>query len=265
MVGLVVMTTIVLLAAGANYVAPHPPTALVLSDKLQPPSGQYPFGTDDLGRDVLSRAIFGARISLTVAVSAILVAMTIGVPLGLVAGYSGGIVDRVISALIDIFWAFPTFLLALAFAAAFGPSLENVIVAIGMAYWSGYGRLTRGEVLSVRERKFIEAAVGLGAGRIRIMFGHILPNCLTPLLVWIFLDVPNIVLVEASLSFLGLGVQPPTPSWGQMVSAGRDYLVDAPWISTFPGVLIAITVVSLSMLGDALRDILDPRLQKAFR
>jgi peptide/nickel transport system permease protein len=219
------------------------------------------FGTDELGRDVFSRVIWGARVSLLVATLAVFFSMVIGVLLGLTAGYFGGWVDYIIAGTIDLFWTFPAFLLALAFAAALGPSLTNVILAISISYWAGFARLMRGQALSVRERLYVEASRALGAKNIRIMFTHVLPNCLAPLIVWASVGVADAITIESSLSFLGVGTQPPTPSWGYMLYRGIPYLEEAPWMATFTGVVLLITILGFNLLGDGLRDVLDPRMK----
>jgi len=226
-----------------------------------PPSLHEFFGTDEQGRDVFSRVIWGARVSLSVGTIAILFSMTIGVVLGLTAGYFGGKVDYLIAGTIDLFWTFPAFLLALALAAALGASLTNVILAISISYWAGFARLIRGQALTVRERLYVEASRALGAKNRRIMFTHILPNCLAPLIVWASIGVADAITIESSLSFLGVGTQPPTPSWGYMLQRGINYLEEAPWIATFPGVAMLFTILGFNLLGDGLRDVLDPRMK----
>ena len=260
-------TTIIIIIASLALLAPilpmadPTPTQLVPEDALLSPSGNHWFGTDELGRDVFSRTIWGARVSLTVATLAIFFSLLIGVMLGLTAGYFGGVPDYIIAGTIDLFWTFPSFLLALAFAAALGPSLGNVILAISISYWAGFARLMRGQALSVRERQFIEASRALGAKNLRIMLTHVLPNCLAPLIVWASIGVADAITIESSLSFLGVGTQPPTPSWGYMLYRGIPYLQEAPWISTFPGVTLLFTILGFNLVGDGLRDVLDPRMK----
>lgn len=234
-------------------------------DPIQPrqgPSSTNLFGTDENGRDVFSRVIWGTRVSLTVGSVAVLLSLAIGLVLGLTAGYYGGAIDYLISGTVDLFWTFPAFLLALAITAAVGqPSLMNVVIAIGISYWAGFARLMRGQALTVRERQYVEASRALGASNARIMFTHVLPNCLAPLIVWASIGVADAIVIESSLSFLGVGTQPPTPSWGYMLSSGKVFLDSAPWISAFPGIFMLLTILGFNLLGDGLRDVLDPRLK----
>ncbi|MBU0623928.1 MAG: ABC transporter permease [Candidatus Thermoplasmatota archaeon] len=233
-----------------------------VAERLLPPSGRHWFGTDNVGQDVFSRVIWGTRVSLTVASLAIFFSLMIGVTLGLTAGYFGGIADYIIAGTIDLFWTFPAFLLALAFAAALGSSsLINVILAISVSYWAGFGRLMRGQALAVRERQFVEASRALGAKSWRIMFTHVLPNCIAPLTVWASVGVADAITIESSLSFLGVGTPPSTPSWGNMLSLGMPFIGEAWWVVTFPGVILLITVLGFNLLGDGLRDVLDPRMK----
>jgi len=258
--GFTIILVISLLAILSPYLPIADPTTLS-SDLLQGPSADHWFGTDQLGRDVFSRVLWGARISLVVATLAIIFSLLIGVMMGLTAGYFGGAVDYLIAGTIDLFWTFPAFLLALAFAAALGSSLTNVIIAISISYWAGFARLMRGQALSIRERLFVEASRALGANNRRIMFTHVLPNCLAPLIVWASVGVADAITIESSLSFLGAGTQPPTPSWGYMLHSGLPDLGEAPWIATFPGIVLLITVLGFNLLGDGLRDVLDPRMK----
>lgn len=257
---IVIMVALALLAPWLPMADPTPRT-IVQDDVLLSPSPRHWFGTDELGRDVFSRVIWGTRVSLTVATTAVVLSLMVGVILGLTAGYFGGAVDYIISGTIDLFWTFPAFLLALAFAAALGPSLMNVILAISISYWAGFARLMRGQALTVRERQFVEASRALGAKNIRIMFTHVLPNCLAPLIVWASIGVADAITIESSLSFLGVGTQPPTPSWGYMLYRGIPYLEEAPWMATFPGMVLLITILGFNLLGDGLRDVLDPRMK----
>ena len=218
-------------------------------------------GTDQLGRDVLSRAIFGIRASLFVGISGVLLAGLLGVGLGLIAGYFGGPWDMAIMRLADIQLAFPGILMALALTAALGPSVRNLIVALTVTGWVLYARLVRGVVLSVKEREFVEGARALGASNSRIVLRHVLPNVISPVVIVAALDLGRMILAESSLSFLGLGIQPPTPSWGSMIADGRSYLFNAWWVSTFPGLFLAVTVMVIALLGDAVRDSLDPHFR----
>jgi peptide/nickel transport system permease protein len=225
------------------------------------PSANHWFGTDALGRDVFSRVVWGARISLFVGTVAILISLLIGTTLGLTAGYFGGKIDYLISGTIDLFWTFPAFLLALAFAAVLGPSLTNVMLAISVSYWASFARLVRGQALTVRERLFVEASRALGANNWRLMFTHVLPNCLAPLIVWASIGVADAITIESSLSFLGVGTQPPAASWGYMLSSAKTFIEEAPWIAVFPGLAILAAILGFNLLGDGLRDVLDPRLK----
>ena len=262
-VGFAIILLVVALALLAPILPLPSPTYMPpgTATDLLPPSLQHPFGTDEHGRDVLSRVIWGARVSLLVGTLAVLVSMTIGVLLGLTAGYFGGKVDYLIAGTIDLFWTFPAFLLALALAAAMGASLTNVILAISISYWAGFARLIRGQALAVRERSFVEASRALGATNRRLMFTHVLPNCLAPLIVWASIGVADAITIESSLSFLGVGTQPPTPSWGYMLQRGIPYIEEAPWIATAAGVIMVFTILGFNLLGDGLRDVLDPRMK----
>jgi peptide/nickel transport system permease protein len=254
---------IVLLAVGAALTAPwlvpYDPSAQQLSLRLAPPSFQHPFGLDELGRDILSRVLAGARISLVVGVTVVGISSIIGVLLGSIAGYFGGWIDDVISRSIDVLLAFPGILLAIALVAVLGPNLTNVVLALSVIGWVGYARLVRGQVLRAREFEFVQAARALGAGTTRILLRHVIPTTLSTVLVQATLGMAGAILAEAALSFLGLGVQPPTPSWGTMLSGGRLHLLDAPHLTIFPGAAIASLVLGFNLLGDGLRDALDPK------
>lgn len=261
--GFSIILFMVLIALLAPYLPIADPTLQNLNEGqfLQPPSDNHWFGTDELGRDVFSRVIWGARVSLLVASLAVAVSMIIGILLGLTAGFFGGKIDYLISGTIDLFWTFPPFLLALAFAAGLGAGLYNVILAISISYWAGFARLMRGQALSMRERQFVEASRALGAKNLRVMFTHVLPNCIAPLIVWASIGVADAITIESSLSFLGVGTKPPTPSWGWMLQSGMLYLDGASWISTFPGIAMVFTILGFNLLGDGLRDVLDPRMK----
>jgi peptide/nickel transport system permease protein len=226
---------------------------------LQGPSMAHPFGTDTLGRDVLARTIYGAKVSIQVALTAVLVAATIGSLLGVLAGYAGGYVETVLMRAIDVMLGFPALVLAIGLVAALGFSLVNVIIALGIVYVPQFARIARSTALSVSNEEYVDAARAMGYSTPHIVFREVLPNCLSPLLVQASLLMAFAIIAEASLSFLGLGVQPPTPTWGQMVSDGSGYLTSAPWISLFPGAAIFVTVLGFNLIGDGLRDALDPR------
>jgi peptide/nickel transport system permease protein len=260
-----VVILLVLTALVAPLIVPYPEhieTDTNPVDKLLPPSGKYFFGTDELGRDIFSRVIYGTRISLQTALIAVGLALLIGIPLGAIAGATGGMVDEVIMRITDIFLSFPPLLLAIAIAAFLGPSLENAMLAIAVSWWPWYTRLIRGQAVSIRERQFVKAAKAIGTPPARIIFGHIVPNCIAPVIVQASMDIGGVILTIASLSFLGLGAQPPTPEWGLMVSTSRNYFLNAWWYSIFPGLAIFVTVLVFNLLGDGLREILDPKTRK---
>ena len=257
--GGVLLLGFLLLAIAAPLAAPQDPFAQNLYERLQPPSLANPFGTDDFGRDVLSRVIHGARISLRVGVTAVLIALVLGVPIGLVSGYWGGALDQVLMRAMDLMLAFPSILLAIAIVAILGPGLENAMLAVGVVAVPQYARLVRASALTVRGQDYVQAMHALGAGDFHILFFSVLPNCLTPLIVQSTLGLATAILDAAGLSFLGLGAQPPLPEWGAMLTGGRELVLRAPWVLTFPGVAIFLTVLAFNLLGDGLRDALDPR------
>jgi peptide/nickel transport system permease protein len=228
---------------------------------LLAPGGEFPLGTDEFGRDMLSRIIHGSRVSLQVGIIATVLSALIGISLGAVAGYLGGRIDYLVQGAVDISWAFPTVLLAIFLVAMLGPGLGSVMMAVGLGYWGGFARVVRGQVLSLREWEFITAARAIGARDWRIMFRHLLPNCVAPVIVMSTLMMADAILIEATLSYLGMGAQPPTPSWGSILAGGRSYLRLAPWVTFFPGIAIMLTVLGFNLLGDGLRDALDPRLK----
>jgi peptide/nickel transport system permease protein len=252
---------VVLLAVFADVVAPYDPTEMKMVDALRRPSVPHPFGTDRFGRDVLSRTIYGSRIALGVALSSIAIAFAVGTVLGLVGGYVGGWPDLVIGRVMDVLFSFPTLILAIGIAAMLGPGLNNAALAIAVVYAPLFSRVARGPVIAEREKDHVAAAQGLGAGWPRVIFRHILPNVLAPLIVQASVSLAFAILIEASLSYLGLGTQPPDPSWGTMLNEGRTYLETAPWMSIFPGLAIMVTVFGFNLLGDGLRDTLDPQLR----
>jgi peptide/nickel transport system permease protein len=259
--GTALILLIVLLAACADLVAPYDPTEMKVVDALKRPSARHPFGTDRFGRDVLSRTIYGSRIALGVALSSIALAFVGGTALGLVGGYVGGWPDLLIGRVMDVLFSFPTLILAIGIAAMLGPGLNNAALAIAVVYVPLFSRVARGPVIAEREKDHVAAAQGLGAGWPRIIFRHILPNVLAPLIVQASVSLAFAILIEASLSYLGLGTQPPDPSWGTMLNEGRTYLETAPWMSIFPGLAIMLAVFGFNLLGDGLRDVLDPQLR----
>jgi peptide/nickel transport system permease protein len=262
MVGLALVALLAATALAAPWIAPHDPTAIDARTILTGPSAAHLLGTDDLGRDVLSRLIYGARISLAVGFVSVGIAVLIGTSLGACAGYFGGLVDAVVMRFVDVMLCFPSTFLILAVIAFIGPSIWNVMFVIGVTGWMGVCRLVRAEFLSLRERDFVVAARALGAGDARLIFRHILPNAMAPVLVAAVLGVAGAILTESGLSFLGLGVQPPTPSWGNILTAGKDNIDVAWWLSFFPGLAITLTMLGYNMLGEGLRDALDPRLSE---
>ena len=258
------MVVLVLFAVSllAPLITPWEPDAIDAYNVLLPPSAEHWFGTDELGRDVFTRVVYGARISLKVGFVSVGIAVVIGTLLGLVSGFYGGLVDAVIMRLVDIMLCFPTFFLILAVIAFLEPSIWYIMAIIGLTGWMGVARLVRAEVLSLRERDFVLAARALGASDARIIFRHILPNATAPVLVSATLGVAGAILTESALSFLGIGVQPPTPSWGNILTAGKDYIEFAWWLSLFPGFAILVTVLAYNLLGEGIRDALDPRLNR---
>ncbi|MFZ5810746.1 MAG: ABC transporter permease [Thermodesulfobacteriota bacterium] len=260
--GLVLVGVMSLGALFAPLLTSHDPTRLDVDVILAPPSLEHPMGTDALGRDVMARLLYGGRVSLWVGFVAVGLAVAIGLMLGLVSGYFGGLVDEAVMRGVDVMLCFPSFFLILAVIAFLEPSLINIMVVIGLTSWMGVARLVRAETLTLRRREFVLAARLAGSGTPHILFHHILPNAVAPVLVSATLGVAGAILVESSLSFLGLGVQPPTPSWGNMLMEGKDVLEIAPWLSIFPGLAILLTVLGYNLLGESLRDILDPRLRR---
>ena len=264
--GLVVVTLVVVAALGAPWIAAYDPTEQDITNRLKPPGSPdaagraHLLGTDHLGRDILARVLFGSRPALMVGFAAVAISGGLGMMVGLVSGYFGGRVDDVFMRLADIQLAFPFILLAIAVIGVLGPSLPVIIVVIGVSSWVVYARVVRGAVLSLREREFVQAARALGSRDVRVLLRHILPNALTPWLVVATLDMARVIVIESALSFLGLGVQPPTPTWGGMLADGRVYISTAWWLATFPGLAILVTVLGINLFGDGLRDTLDPRL-----
>ena len=266
--GLLVILALLITAAFAPFLAPFPDQGKGLSnldERLEPPTFKHPLGTDNLGRDILSRIIFGARISLKAAIIVVMISMSIGVPLGLIAGYFGGKTDEFIMRFADMILAFPSLLLAIAIVASLGPSLINALIAIALPWWPWYTRLMRSQVISAKEMQFVESARAIGASRWRIMFRHILPNCLSPIIVNATVDMGYVILAIAALGFLGLGTQPPAADWGVMVSDGREFFMKQWWISTFSGGAIFLTVLAFNLTGDGIREALDPKIRWRFQ
>jgi peptide/nickel transport system permease protein len=259
MLGLLVVLALMLIAAAAPLLATHDPTAQNLAFRLQPASAAHWLGTDELGRDIYSRLLFGARTTLAIVALAVVLVAPLGLVVGCVAGAAGGWVDTLLMRLTDVFLAFPRLILALAFVAAIGPGIVNAIVAIALTAWPPYARLARAETLAVRRSDYIAAARLAGASPARIVVGHIVPLCLSSVIVRVTLDMAGFILTAAGLGFLGLGAQPPTPEWGAMIASGRRFILDQWWVATFPGLAICLVSLGFNLLGDGLRDVLDPK------
>jgi peptide/nickel transport system permease protein len=262
LVALALIALFALCALLAPVFAPYDPLAQELGSRLRPPSAEHWLGTDSLGRDIASRILYGARISLIIGVVVVASAGVVGTAIGLVAGYAGGLVDEALMRLTEVFLAFPALILAMAIAGALGPSLTNAIIAIAAVTWAVYARLVRGQILSLRRREFVEAARAIGASRTRIVLRHLLPNALAPIMIQASFDLGSSIIAAAGLSFIGFGAQPPTPEWGVMISEGRNYISTQPWLSLFPGLAILLAVGSFNLLGDGLRDAFDPRFSR---
>jgi peptide/nickel transport system permease protein len=258
--GLLVITLLVAAAIIAPKIVPYEPTSQNITERLQKPSAKHLLGTDELGRDVLSRIIYGARISLSVGFIAVGISVIIGVFFGAIAGFYGGWIDSLVMRFVDIMFCFPSFFLILMIIAVLGPNIYNVMIIIGITSWPGIARLVRGEILSIKQREYVYAAKAIGASDWRIIFKHILPNALAPVLVTATLGIADAILVESGLSFLGLGVQPPMPSWGNILASGKDYIESAWWLTLFPGLAILITILSYNLVGEGLREVIDPKL-----
>lgn len=259
--GLIIVVILIFVALFAPYIAPYKYDEVNYSESLKPPSSKHLFGTDILGRDIFSRIIYGSRVSLEVGIIAVAISVIIGVTLGLISGYFGGWLDALIMRLVDITYSFPFLLFAIAIMTILGPGMINVFIAIGIINWAWFARVTRGSVLSAKEQEYVLAAVAMGASPGRIMFKHIMPNVIAPVIVGAALNSGYAILAEAALSFLGIGVQPPYPSWGLMLSDARNYISTAPWMTIYPGLAIALTVLGFILLGNGLRDAIDPRLK----
>ncbi len=268
--GALIFALFLLIALLAPILTPHDPAQQDLTRRLAPPIGlgiegaslEYPLGNDNLGRDILSRLLVGSRVSLVVGVSTILLASSVGSLIGAVSGFYRGLLDNIVMRIVDVWMAFPSLLLAIAFGAALGPGLFNLVLALSLTIWVVYCRVVRAEVLSIRERDYVVAARAIGASDLRIILRHVLPNVLAPILVISTLQMGVVIISEASLNFLGVGVQSTVPTWGGMLSDGREFMRDAWWLATFPGVAISIVVLGVNLLGDGLRDALDPRLRR---
>jgi len=265
LIGSCVVISLIIIALFAPILAPYDPTTIDIQNVLSPPCKAHLLGTDELGRDVLSRMIWGSRVSLKVGIVAVGIAMIIGIIIGSVSGFYGGIADAILMRFVDVMLAFPTFFLILAVIAILEPSIFTIMAVIGVTGWMDVARLVRAEFLSLKERDFVDAAQALGASNFRLIFRHILPNALSPVFVAATFGIAGAILTESGLSFLGLGVQPPDPSWGNILTSGKDNIEVAWWLSLFPGLAILITVLSYNLVGEGLRDALDPRLWGAER
>ena len=259
LLGGALVTVLLIVAGGAEWIAPYDPAEQVLAENLSPPSPQHLLGQDKLGRDILARIVYGTRVSLAVGVVTVGISLLIGAAIGALAGFAGGWVDELLMRAVDVLLAFPGLLLAIALTGVLGPSLRNVVIALSLIGWTGFARLARGEIVRLREREFVEAARALGVPEGRILFRHLMPLLATPLLVQATFGMAAAIVAEASLSFLGLGAQPPTASWGAMLNDGRAFVLVAPHLTVFPGLAILVTVLGLNFLGDGLRDRLDVR------
>jgi peptide/nickel transport system permease protein len=260
--GLLLVLAFLAIAAVGPWIVPYPEDArgaVHLDRKLQPPSAAHRFGTDEVGNDVYTRVILGARVSLQIGLIITVVAAAIGVPLGVLAGYAGGALGEVIMRVTDVFLSVPALVLALALVGALGPGIVNAMIALSLVWWPGYVRLVQAKTLALKEETYVEAARAVGSGRLRVVFVHILPNCVSPIVVKASMDMGTAILAAAGLGFIGLGAQPPYPEWGAMISIGRNYLPTWWWYATFPGLFIYVTVLGFNLLGDGLRDILDPK------
>lgn len=261
-IGGAIVIMLVLIAILASLLSPHDPFEQKLENRLLNPCFEYPFGTDNLGRCIFSRLIFGTRYSLAIGVVVVGITASVGTTLGIVSGYSRGIIDETLMRIVDIVLAFPGIILALVIAGILGPSFLNVVIAISLTHWPAYTRLVRGITLSLREKEFIEGARALRASNIYIMRRHILPNCINPIIVLATLDIAHAIIFATGLSFLGLGIQPPTPEWGSMLKAGIPYFRISPHLTFFPGTAIMVTVMAFNFLGDGLRDMIDPKINE---
>jgi len=261
-IGISIFLGFILMAIFAPAIAPYGPYEINPPELLQPPSSQHFFGTDECGRDIFSRVVYGARISLAAGLTITIISMIIGSTIGIVSAYTGGIVDDIIMRIADVFLSFPWIVMAMAINSVLGRGIINTVIALSIVWWPIYARLIRSQALSIKQMPYTEAIRALGAGKLRIIFIHILPNCLSPVLVQASLDIGGAILWCAALSFIGLGAQPPSPEWGAMITVGSHYLRESWWYATFPGLMITIVVLGFNLLGDGLRDIIDPRLRR---
>lgn len=258
----IVIVVLVIVAVFAPIIAPYPEQGLGkvnLDEVFQSPNAKHLFGTDELGRDILSRVIYGARISLSISIITIVIAVSIAIPIGVVAGYYGGFIDEIIMRITDVFLSFPPLLIAIVITSFLGPSLKNAVIAIAIAWWPSYARLIRAQVISMREKPFIMASKCIGTSDLKIMISHVIPNSIAPIIIQASMDLGGVILTAASLSFIGLGAQAPQPEWGLIISTSRKFIMDVWWYTTFPGMLIFITVLCFNLLGDGLREVLDPK------
>lgn len=262
LLGFSLIITFLFVAILGPSIASHDPLAIDVFNKLKPPSRKHFMGTDELGRDIFSRVVYGTRQTLQAGVTIVSIALVIGTLLGAIAGFWGGITEMLIMRTVDVFMAFPYLVLALAVAAALGPSLIHAVIALSVAWWPWYTRLVRGQILSVKENVYVEAEKAVGTSSLRILFRHILPNCMSPVVVLATLDMGMAIIMAAGLSFIGVGAQPPSPEWGAMLSTGRNYLTTAWWYPTFPGIALSLAVLGFNLLGDSFRDLLDPRWRR---
>lgn len=259
--GLTIISFLIFTAVAADFISPYDPNRIALDDKLKPPSSEHVFGTDQLGRDQFSRMVYGTRTTFELSIIIVTITASFGVTAGIIAGYHGGIIDELLMRVIDVLLAFPTIILALVIIGALGPGVLNTVIAVSLVGWLYYARVARASTLSIKEKEYIEGAKAMGCSEPYICVRYVLPNCLPPIIVLITLNMGGVILTIASLGFLGLGAQPPTPEWGTMLNDGREFLRDCPWLSVIPGFLIMISVLAFNFLGDGLRDILDPRQQ----
>ncbi|MFW6074891.1 MAG: nickel transporter permease [Chloroflexota bacterium] len=258
-VALVIIIVFLIMCIGGSWITPYDPVATSSAERFLSPTAEHPFGTDEIGRDIFSRVISGARYSLGIAVLILAIAIPIGTFIGVIAGYAGGLVDELLMRLTDIFLAFPAIILAMAIAAALGPNLRNTVIALTAVFWPWYARLVRGQILQIKEQDYVEAGRAVGVSVPRLLFRHIMPNTVAPIIIQGTIDIGYAVLATSSLSFLGLGAQPPAPEWGTMITQSRSFFRVAWWYFTFPGLALMFTVVGFNLLGDGLRDYFDPR------